>query len=994
MSDDRPGELDVAMTRPATRGGVSLVWLVPFVAIAISLFMAWQAFSSRGPLIDIVFENAEGVDAGETELRFRDVRVGMVEEVRFSDSLTDVVVSVRLQKDMARFVDADAAFWIVRPEVSAQGISGLGTLLGGVYLEGSWDDREGTPVTRFTGLEQPPFITGNMRGVQFTLAASSAGTIEPGAPIIYKGVSVGVIDRPRLTADGSAVTARAFVRAPYDQLVTDATRFWGVSGVSVNLGLDGVSIEVANLSALVQGGITFDTFGEPGGPVGPDNVFTVYASREDAGSLVIADLEGPQVPFSVLFDNSIAGLSPGAPVNYRGLTIGSVTGTGAVVREGPDGSRVLPRADIGIVPDRLGITGSDFEARTEELFAALVADGFRARLASRGLLGTAREIQIVAVEDAAPAELDRSDQGRPVLPSTAPVVTDAAATARTAFARIEDIPIERIAASVADLVDSITQVVASDGVQAAPAEITGLVRDLRETVGGDEVARAITEAGDAAERIDGLLAQLEEGEAALRLTRVLDRTAAIAANVEGASARAPEIAAEVGTLLATVNDLPLAGLVEEAQQAAAGAATLLAREAVAGLPDQLAAILNEAEAAAGDLRSVTGQVRDSDAIPSVLAALARSDAVAEELQQTLRDVPALLEELEGLVAEARALPLGQLGAEATRLTASANALLSSEAAQALPAEVAAVLDDIAAAAEEMRGATVTLDEAGSVEALAAALARSDAIAASLEDSAAALPAILSDAGDVAAQVRDLPFDDLTRSAAEAALALEGILAAPGARDLPAQLQATLAEAERATAQVGALGATLREGGGAEALSAALARSDRIAASLETAAADLPTLLERIDAFAAQAEALPLDTLVTSARDLVVTAEGLLASDEVGEIPPALATALSELSAVLADLRDGGAVDNTNAALASARDAADAIAAAADALPELSANLDALIVEADRVLGGYGARSEFNAQTLATLQDLRETARAVTSLARTIERKPNALLIGR
>lgn len=993
MSDRDPGEPDVGMLEPA-RGGMSVIWLVPLVAIGVSLFMAWQAFSDRGPLIEVVFESAEGVVAGETELKFRDVTIGTVEDVRFTEALTEVILSVRIDKDMAQYVDSDAQFWIVRPEVSAQGISGLGTLLGGVHVEATWDDTPGTPLARFEGLAQPPFITGNMRGVEFTLAASSGGTIAPGAPLIYKGVSVGLIDRPRLNADGSAVTARAFVQAPYDRLITDATRFWGVSGFSLDLGTDGLSVGVANLTSLIQGGIAFETFGDPGAPVGPDRVFTVYQSRNDAGSLNITQLDGPEVPFSVLLSNSIQGLSPGAPVRYRGLTIGSVTGTGAVVRDSPEGPQVLLRADIGIAADRLDISGEDVTGQTEALFENLVERGLRARLASSGLLGTSREIQLVDVPDAPPAEITRTSGNRPILPNTAPVVTDAAETARSAFARIEDIPIERIAASVADLLDGITTVVTSDGVQAAPEQITGLARDLRGVVTGGAVQDVLETSRAAAGRIDTLLAQLEEGGAAQRLTDTLDRVASIAGQIDTASSSLPDVVTQVQTLLATVNELPLDTLVASVAEAASGAEGFLASDAVRSLPESVAAVLAEAEGAASDLRTVTTQVRDSDAVASVLAALERSDSVAASLDRTLQDVPALIETLEGLVNEARALPLQALTERAVDLTGSVDAILASEGAQALPDQASAALADVGAIATELRAAAESLRDGGGIASLTAALARTDSIAASLETSAAQFPGLLDQVEGLTADARALPLSDLTASAAEAAAALEAILATDGARALPAQLQATLAEAERTTANLTRLTGAFEDSGALDTLTAALNRTDRIAQSVETTTADLPQLLARIDAVAAEAQGLPLDALVTSANDLVQTANGLLASDEVGDIPPALASALAELGAVLADLREGGAVANTNAALASASDAADAIAAAAQALPTLANDLDALIGQAETLIGNYGARSQFNAQTLATLQDLRDTARAVTSLARTIERKPNALLIGR
>ncbi|MGL4559352.1 MAG: MlaD family protein, partial [Afipia sp.] len=143
MSEQGPGELDIENEKRRGLRGLSPIWLVPVIAIGIALFMVWDVYSKRGPLIEITFDSAEGVVENTTVLKYRNVDIGKVEKVRFADDLRTVIVSVRLDKDIAPFADADALFWVVRPEVSAQGISGLATLLGGVFLEASFDEKPG-----------------------------------------------------------------------------------------------------------------------------------------------------------------------------------------------------------------------------------------------------------------------------------------------------------------------------------------------------------------------------------------------------------------------------------------------------------------------------------------------------------------------------------------------------------------------------------------------------------------------------------------------------------------------------------------------------------------------------------------------------------------------------------------------------------------------------------------------------------------------------------
>lgn len=875
-------------------GGTSLVWIVPLVALLVALAMAWQTLSERGPLIEISFQNADGVVENETQLKYRDVNVGRVEDMRFAEDLRNVIVVVRLDKHIARYVDSDARFWIVQPEISAQGISGLGTLVGGVYLEGTWDSIVATPTSRFTGLDYRPLITGAEQGVEFVLSAPRGGSISAGAPIIYKGVNVGLIDRPVLADDGTAVTARAFVRAPYDRLVTTGARFWGASGISVSFGTGGLNVEIANLSALVQGGIAFDILNADGVPIEDGHEFAVFASRDAAGSATVAVDEGPVVPYSALFDTSINGLSVGAPVEYRGLRIGTVAGTGGEIT--PDGAdpALLLRADLSLLPGRLGLTEGDVADRTRELMGRLVAEGYRARLVSEGLLGTSLKVQIARLDDMAPGEIVTDARGRVLLPTAPPDISDPANTARTALARFNRLPIEDIVDSVGALLDNVNRVIASEGARAAPEAVVGLVQDLRGLVGSPAVQGAADNAADSLGTLNQILTRVEQGEAIGNLLSALERSDAIAASLQRTVDGLPALSEQVSALAAEAAGLPLERLLAEAQGLVAAGTEILQGEAAQGLPVTLAATLSEVEGAVRDLRALTVQVSESDAVPNLLAALARTSDITADVQTTAQAFPALVAELDQLVASANTVPLAELAARAEALLAGLQGVVNDPATQALPARIGTTMDDLGAAVSDVRAVT----------------------------------------------------EEVTRS------------------------------------------------GAVTALTAALERADSIAQSVDSAAAGLPDLLARIDAVAREAETLPLQELVASADDLVRSADRLVASEDTAQIPAALSGALAELDATLAELREGGVVENANAALASASDAADAIAIAAESLPELARRLDGLVTQSEALLATYGGRSEFNAQSLAALRDLRDSARAVTSLARTIERKPNSLLIGR
>ena len=356
MSDEIP-DLSVVGVRRSIWDRVSVVWLVPVAAFIISIGVAWQSYADRGPLITILFDNTAGIGVNETELRFRDVAVGTVETVSFTDDLSQVAVGVRVDKEIGPYIDEDAEFWIVRPEVTTQGISGLDTVLTGVYLEGQWDEDRGIPTTEFLGLEVPPLLQGSLQGTEFVLRSPS-GTLSGNTPLLYKGVEVGVVGLAEISADGVSVEAPAVIYAPYDNLVTEVTRFWDTSGFSLTIGTAGAAVDFDSIASLIAGGVTFDTF-VAGAPLAePGQEFQVYVDETEARESIFEPDDSEAVRFTALFDGNVAGLSPGAPVELNGLRVGQVRSVNGIVGETPSGdSRVQLLTVLSIQPSSIGLEG-------------------------------------------------------------------------------------------------------------------------------------------------------------------------------------------------------------------------------------------------------------------------------------------------------------------------------------------------------------------------------------------------------------------------------------------------------------------------------------------------------------------------------------------------------------------------------------------------------------------------------------------------------------
>lgn len=280
-----------------------------------------------------------------------------------------------------------------------------------------------------------------------------------------------------------------------------------------------------------------------------------------------------------------------------------------------------------------------------------------------------------------------------------------------------------------------------------------------------------------------------------------------------------------------------------------------------------------------------------------------------------------------------------------------------------------------------------------------------------------MPSVLSDLPDFTAtaegmleRINALPIEELIEQAIRLMASVEALASAESTRATPDAVVALLedtrslvnddatralpAEIRGVVAELRAVVAELKDTGAVAKLVAALEKADVVVANLATASAEFPALVTDLREVAAKAKSLEANELLAAAKRVLDSADKVIGTEAAQGLPPALNAALGEVRATLAELRAGGAVENANATMASARNAADAVAEAAEGLPELSARLERLVAQSEALIGAYGARSEFNEDTLSALREVRGAARAVAQLARAIERNPNSLLTGR
>ena len=431
---------------------LSVIWLAPAFALAVVAYLAWHTLAQRGPSITIRFASADGLTAGESEIRHKGVRVGTVEGLELSQDLSEVIVHARMTRAVTAHLTRSTRFWIVTSHVGTSGITGLNTLVSGAYIEMYPGDGEAQ--RDFVGLEDPPLLQPDQAGRAFTLTEDELGAIGPGTPINYRGVAVGQVEGYALDAKGQHVNVYAFVRAPYDALIHNDTRFWDASAIDVSAGPQGIRVRLNSVQQLVTGAIGFDT-PQPGDVLpntqsmasatdaqatqapaaanaasssapeaAADKVFALY----DSQAIALRNHSGPRLTYTLRFDESAAGLQVGTPVTLRGVEIGDVT-QAQLVYDAQRGS-LFESAKMSIDPGVVQVVGAPHGNPAEQStavrdgLARLVTRGLRAQLLTASFLTGQKVIGMDIVPDAPAAKLP-TDVDNPEFPTTRATDVDA-----------------------------------------------------------------------------------------------------------------------------------------------------------------------------------------------------------------------------------------------------------------------------------------------------------------------------------------------------------------------------------------------------------------------------------------------------------------------------------------------------------------------------------------------------------------------------------------
>jgi len=505
-----------AVTRRNRR--VAWIWIIPVVAALVGLSLVLRAWILKGPEITISFRTAEGLEVGKTQVRYKDVVVGTVRSIQFNDDRSRVLVRAELSRDGAGLANDGSRFWVVRPRLGISGVSGLGTLLSGAYIEVDTADANGErrQQLEFEGLETPPEVTHDRPGTRYTLRADTLGSLDIGSPVYYRRIPVGRVIGYELDESGRYVRLQIFVDAPNDRFVTRDVRFWNASGVDLSLNAGGLTLRTQSLISVAAGGVAFAPMSSGAGRAAPDQAFMLYPGEHEAR----AEPDGTALRVRLRFDQSVRGLSPGAPVDFRGVDLGEVT---AVTMDfDPATRRFYALVDANLYPERLGpayekvrrANGTQQEARPGlGLIRSMVANGLRAQLRPGNLL-TGQLYVALDRFPKAPAEGIEVD-GDPVPIPTVPGNLDQLQHQITSIVdKIDKIPFERIGAELRSTLENTTRLLERLDREVAP-EARDTLRQARQSLA--EVGALVGENSELPENAGQAMRELARAARSLRV---------------------------------------------------------------------------------------------------------------------------------------------------------------------------------------------------------------------------------------------------------------------------------------------------------------------------------------------------------------------------------------------------------------------------------------------------------------------------------------------
>ncbi len=481
-------------------GGFNAIWIIPIVALVLGIYMVVHTWMTEGPEITIAFDTAQGLTAGKTKIKYRNVEMGLVTEVFLTDDFEGVKAKVKMDLQAKPLLKADTEFWVVTARIGVGNISGLDTLLSGAYIQMA-PGVEGKPGARdFVALPRPPLTAVDAPGLRLNLLSDHAGSISTGDAVLYKGYKVGRVESSEFDSSAERMRYEIFVDAPYHELIDSSVRFYNTSGISLSASAEGLKLSTGSMDTVLLGGIAFARPPDvpEGDPVAPGTEFRLYDSLD-------ATHENPfnnGTHFVVRFSQSLKGLLPGAPVEYRGIVMGRVERImlKEMIQMGLEADRVAGEVTatgdpipvlIYMEPGRMALP--DTPASVDLLRAVVetgVPNGMRARLETGNLLTGAQYVGLDYYPGADPAEAGTWGDYTEI-PTIGGGLNQIMVKVNSILDKIDQAPLEETLVNVNDAVAQLDKalvglekILNSEDTQQLPEDLSKTLEELRQTLDG------------------------------------------------------------------------------------------------------------------------------------------------------------------------------------------------------------------------------------------------------------------------------------------------------------------------------------------------------------------------------------------------------------------------------------------------------------------------------------------------------------------------------
>ncbi|MZH13394.1 MAG: MCE family protein [Nitrospinae bacterium] len=602
--------MEISSPKVSKQSGPSIVWVIPVVTLLVGGWLIVKTLSEQGPRATISFKTAEGIEVDKTKVKYKNVDIGVVDKIEFSDDFSHTILTVDFIQGSEKFLRRSTRFWVVKPQLSLRGASGLGTLISGAYIE--IEPGPGAPQLHFVGLEKQPVVKSDEQGKKITLVTQNLGSVDTGSPVYYQGLPAGEVLGYELGNDRKSTYIHVFIKDPFDQLIRGNTNFWNVSGINVSMDADGFKVQTESIQSMIYGGIAFETPEtlEQAGTDIDNLVFTLHESYES----IEKHSYTKKIKFIMFFDSSIRGLNLGAPVEFKGIKVGSVLDVRLEFDAGST-SFLIPVL-IEIEPQRIMERGIQGEVSSHQALNRLVERGLRARLQTGSLLTSQLFIEL-DMHPGSPIKLSGRETPFPELP-TLPTSNFGAITqsAEELLAKLNAVDIKEVTSVLVDTIKTANKTMHS-------AE--NAINNANTLIESPGIPEAVENVRVALENFKNITQKVDESNLIASATQTMH-------SADKAINNADKIFSSAGEAINNANKT-LGGLdqtLSSADKAINNANTLITKPSITDAIEDIRIALE-------NLKNITQKLDDSNLVASASKTLGIMDEIISESKQTLNN---------------------------------------------------------------------------------------------------------------------------------------------------------------------------------------------------------------------------------------------------------------------------------------------------------------------------------------------------------------------